>query len=170
MLHAWTPREKRKCEQCLILKLYSCWPSNELAQCKKWGYPKITRDSPKLLNVAAWQLLNQLGSDILLHSPLYWVDAGQDLTAPIFGIHQSLCGKGQKVCWQRIYFLIDLLTQASKDCLNNYLTLVNSLSTLAERRCHAHKMQIKIEPLCLDTELATIRRRQQRRRRRRRRR
>jgi hypothetical protein len=28
------------------------------------------RDSPKLLNLAAWQLLNQLGSKILLQFPL----------------------------------------------------------------------------------------------------
>jgi hypothetical protein len=31
--------------------------------------PHLGRDSPKLLNVAAWQLLNQLGSEILLRFP-----------------------------------------------------------------------------------------------------
>jgi hypothetical protein len=30
------------------------------------GIHLLGRDSPKLLNVAAWQLLNQLGSKILL--------------------------------------------------------------------------------------------------------
>jgi hypothetical protein len=57
--------------------------------------------------------------------PLCWVDARQDLTAPIFGIHKSLCGNCQKVCWQRIYFISDLLTQVSKRCLNKNFTLVN---------------------------------------------
>jgi hypothetical protein len=48
------------------------------------------------------------------------------LTAPIFGIHQSLCGYCQKVCWQRIYFSCNLLTQVSNRCLNNCFKFVNS--------------------------------------------
>jgi hypothetical protein len=59
-------------------------------------------------------------------SPLWWVEAKQDLTAPIFSIHQSLCGNCQKVCWHKLYILSSLLTQGSKRCLNNCLTLVKS--------------------------------------------
>jgi hypothetical protein len=59
-------------------------------------------------------------------SPLCLVDERQDLTVPIFGIHQSLCCNCQKVCWQRIYFISELLRQVSKRCINNCFTLVNS--------------------------------------------
>jgi hypothetical protein len=55
-----------------------------------------------------------------------WVGSGQDLTAWIFGIHQSLFGDCQKVCWQIIDFIIDLLTRVLKRCQNNIFTLVNS--------------------------------------------
>jgi hypothetical protein len=50
-------------------------------------------DSPK------WQLLNQLGSEILLRF-LFVMGRGakQDLIDPIFGIHQEvLCGNCQKI-------------------------------------------------------------------------
>jgi hypothetical protein len=53
------------------------------------------------------------------NSNLCLVGARQDLTALIFGIHQSLCCNCQKVCSQTIYFRSDLLTHASKRCLNN---------------------------------------------------
>jgi hypothetical protein len=60
------------------------------------------------------------------NSLLCWVDVRQDFAAPIFAINQSLCVNCQKVCWQRIICISNLLTQASKPCLNNCLTLVNS--------------------------------------------
>jgi hypothetical protein len=44
---------------------------------------------------------------------LCWVDARQDLTAPIFGIYQALRGNCQKVFWQKIYFMREVFTQAS---------------------------------------------------------
>jgi hypothetical protein len=55
-----------------------------------------------------------------------------NLTAQIFGIHPYLCGNCQKVCWQRIVFMSDLLTQASKRCLNNCFTFVNPSPDLAQ--------------------------------------
>jgi hypothetical protein len=59
-------------------------------------------------------------------SPLCYIGAKQDFTFPIFVIHKSLCGNCQKVGRQIIHFLMDLLTQGSKRCLNNYFTFVNS--------------------------------------------
>jgi hypothetical protein len=60
-------------------------------------------------------------------SHLWWVGARQDLTAPVYLAFTNLCvAIARKVCWQRIYFISNLLTQALKHCLDNCLTLVNS--------------------------------------------
>jgi acyl-CoA synthetase (AMP-forming)/AMP-acid ligase II len=83
------------------------------------------RDSPKLLIVAAWQLLSQLGSKILLQFlfVLGWRKEGFDCPdiwhSPIsvWQLPESL--------WQKTYFISNLSTQASKRCLNKCLTLVN---------------------------------------------
>jgi hypothetical protein len=55
----------------------------------------LGRDSPKLLNVAAWQLLNQLGSKILLRFPFAVGRREVGFNCPIFVIHQFLCGNCQ---------------------------------------------------------------------------
>jgi hypothetical protein len=90
-------------------------------QVYRWG-----RDSPKLFNVAAWQLFNLISSKILLRLSFVLNGREVEFDCPVLGIHQSLCGNCQKVCWQRIYFKSDLLTQALIRCLNNCFTLVNS--------------------------------------------
>jgi hypothetical protein len=86
------------------------------------------RDSPKLLNVAAWQ---KLGSKILLRFPLVLGRREAGFDCP--DIWHSPIPEWQlaEICWQRIYFISSLLIQASKQCPNNCLTLVNPPLLLA---------------------------------------
>jgi hypothetical protein len=84
---------------------------------------RLRGNLPKFRNVTAWQLLNQLGSEILLRFPFLLGRREAGFDCPI---HQSLCGNCHKVCWQRINCVSSLLTQASKLCLNNCLILGNS--------------------------------------------
>jgi hypothetical protein len=67
-----------------------CFDSINLASCKVHcgllePVPrdlKSGRDSPKLLNVAAWQLHNQLGSEILLRFPFVVGSRGAGFDCP----------------------------------------------------------------------------------------
>jgi hypothetical protein len=84
-------------------------------------------DSAKLLIVAAWQLLNQLGSEILLRFPLVLGRGKAEVDCPDIWHSPIHMWQLPESLLQIIYFLSNLLTQASKHCPNNCcLTLVNS--------------------------------------------
>jgi hypothetical protein len=77
-----------------------------------------------VLSVAAWLLLNQLGSEILLQFP--YVISRREAGFDYPDIWHSPIPEWQlpEICWQIIYFICNLLTQGKKRCLNNCLTFV----------------------------------------------
>jgi hypothetical protein len=80
------------------------WPADKLLCLANAVKLQPGGDSPTLLHVAVWQLLNHLGSKILLRFPfvLGRRKAGFDcpdiwhLPIPVL-----LCGNCQKVCWHK---------------------------------------------------------------------